>query len=123
MPFDLTPNIHVRRDQTGTVRHPRHPQQPYVSPAVAEPQPLPLAAEYVREVASIYGVDPALLANLTSAPPNELTPAGPELRFAGEKTVLGTVTLSFSQTQFGIPIWEAGVSVTTQPSPRRVTSS
>src|SRR5262249_17373037 len=43
------------------------------------------------------------------------TPSGEDqaLRFESEKTIMGTSTVSYVQTMFGLPVYQAGISVTT----------
>jgi hypothetical protein len=36
---------------------------------------------------------------------------------------MGTTTISYQQTYKDLPVWEAGISVTIQPEPMRVTAS
>ncbi|HWX85821.1 MAG TPA: hypothetical protein VNZ48_19650 [Xanthobacteraceae bacterium] len=122
MPFALTRNVHVERAPDGRVRQLRHLQQPYE----ANVQGLqPLAALYVHDVAAIYDMPPAALTDLASQfqQTNAFTGEPVRLRPAGESTLLGTSTISYVQTLGGLPIWEAGFSVTLQGGPNRVTSS
>src|SRR4029077_17728963 len=122
MPFPRTRNVHVERAPDGKVRQLMHLQQPYE----ANVQGLqPLAALYVHDVAAIYDMPPAALTDLASQfqQTNAFTGEPVRLRPAGESTLLGTSTISYVQTLGGLPIWEAGFSVTLQGGPNRVTSS
>jgi zinc metalloprotease ZmpB len=123
MPFTITPNVHVERDAQGVIRHLRHLQEPYTAAGLTAPTPQAIAAEYVRDAASIYGLDTGLLTDLTRPAGQELTDEGTLLRFAEEKSFMGTTVVSYVQTHYGLPIWEAGVSATLQEQPLRVTSS
>ena len=122
MPFTITHNVHVERAQNGAVRQLRHTQEPYLADTSSSRS---LAARYVQEVAEIYQLPRDVLATLDA--PFELTnsfTSGPmRLRFAGEGTVPGTCTLTYVQTLGDLAIWEAGLSVTIQAGPNRVTSS
>lgn len=133
MPFTLTPNVHVRRDETGTVRQLSHPQQSYqpdatlltasVGGASHPLTPRTLAENYLREVAPIYQFAPTAVSNFAAAASPTPTPAPSELRFKEEKSVAGAVTVSYDQTHFGLPIWNAGVTVRINAAPMQVTGS
>jgi zinc metalloprotease ZmpB len=122
MPFTLTPNVYIERAPDGTVRQLRHLQQPYLA---AVQTPRPLAAQYVHDVAGVYQIPPGALTMLGSPfhATNGFTGDPVRLHFSGETTLLGTSTIAYVQTLGGLPIWEAGVSVTVQAGPARVTSS
>jgi hypothetical protein len=122
MPFTLTPNVYVERAPDGTVVQLRHLQQPYLAGTLT---PKSLAEQYIHEVASIYQVPLGALTSLNSPflPTNNVTAEPVRLRFSGESGLLGTSTFTYVQTLRDLPIWEAGVGVTTQQGPNRVTSS
>jgi zinc metalloprotease ZmpB len=120
MPFNLTPNVHLERAPDGTVRQVRHLQQPYEAIASS---PRALAGQYMHDVAAIYQIPPDALTTLNTQfqSTNNFTAEPVRLRLNGENLFLGTSTISYVQTLGGLPIWEAGLSVTAQPG--RVTSS
>ena len=122
MPFPVTANVHVERDPNGTVRQLRHFQHPYLARTLSGRS---LAAQYVQEVAETYQLPPSALTRLNSPfyPTNNFTSEPTRLRFASENALLGTSTLAFVQTLGDLPIVEAGLSVTVQAGPDRVTSS
>lgn len=130
MAFRITDNVNVERDPDGVVRQLEHVQEPFVAQPNAslgftqETSPRALAEDYLREVAPLYGFSemlPSGDAGLRTVEPAAET--GAQVQFAEEKPVTGTTTLSYVQTYQGIPVWEAGVNVTVQESPTRVTSS
>jgi zinc metalloprotease ZmpB len=144
MPFELTDNVQVNRDEQGMVQHLEHFQQPFVAvntetlaaaaadanvPFVSAATPQALAEQYLREVAPIYGIDQAMLPDqggadaLTGDDTGAGRAAGSKLVLTQEKEVMGTTTISYQQTYEGLPVWEAGVSVTILPAPMRVTAS
>src|SRR5438874_10542988 len=49
--------------------------------------------------------------------------ARPALRFLDEKRVMDSTTVGFVQTMFGLPIYQAGISVTTQGPQNAVTAA
>lgn len=125
MAFQLTPNVHVRRDKDGVVRLLRHMQEPYgpAAAALVAPTPRAMAGAYLRDVAPIYAIDPKMLADLDKPVGQDLTDAGTLLQLAAERTTMDTTTASYQQTHFGVPIWEAGFAVRLHGPDLRVTSS
>lgn len=121
MAFSLTRNVYVERDSSGAVIQLRHIQQPYFGAAA----PRLLAVQYIQDVAQIYDFAASVLtaSNTPFRQTNNFTSDPVRLHFSGENSLLGTTTLAFVQTLGGLPIWEAGVSVTVQSGPARVTSS
>ncbi|MGA8499350.1 MAG: hypothetical protein WB764_27975 [Xanthobacteraceae bacterium] len=122
MPFAVTHNVHVERAPSGAVRQLRHLQQPYLAGTLSGRS---LSARYVHEVAETYQLPPEALATLDNPfhPTNDFTSEPARLRFAAESALPGTNTLTYLQTVGGLPVWEAGLSVTIQARPDRVTSS
>jgi zinc metalloprotease ZmpB len=144
MPFDLTDNVNAERDDQGNVQHLEHFQQPYVGvgvgmeadalndagiPFAPATTPQALAAQYLQEVAPLYGIDESMLPSsgedfgLAADDPGDGGPAGSKLELTEEKDLMGTTTIAYQQTYNGLPVWEAGVSVTMLPNPLRVTAS
>ncbi|WP_405523992.1 hypothetical protein [Streptomyces canus] len=142
MTFELTENVH--NENNGTVRHLEHFQQPFValSPGnrdFAEPEGVTgaaaataqiLAESYLREVAPVYGIDEAMLPGNGSGESLTDRRAAPvpstghsTLELTEEKEVMGTTVVSYQQKYDDLPVWEAGVSVSIQPEPMRVTAS
>ena len=125
MTFELSKNVYERTDDKGVTRHLRHIQEPYVGNGAAVDSN-DLARQYVGDVQKIYEIDPIhnFTLNLAQVASDVITPDGNEIRrFKPTKSLLGTDTVSFVQTRFGLPIWEAGLAVTVQRDPLRVTSS
>lgn len=125
MAFSITPNVHVERDKAGVVRQLRHLQEPYRAAQghLGVPTPQALAASYLQDVAGFYGIDPSALVALSQEPSAELTDDGTQLRLGAQKTVLETTVISYAETHYGLPIWEAGVTIVLHDQALRVTSS
>jgi hypothetical protein len=144
MPFELTDNVHVERDAQGNVQHLDHFQQPFVAvgpggaesdvladadvPTALAVTPQGLAQEYLKEVAPVYGISDDMLPSgpvedALGGAESDAVPTGSKLELTEEKDLMGTTTVSYQQTYNNLPIWEAGVSVTIQPEPMRVTAS
>lgn len=143
MNFELNESVHIDRDEKGNVQHLEHFQQPFVAPAGAEAlaegdgaasafanTPQGLAEQYIRKVAApVYGFSESLLPDplaaefITDTERANGNGNGGKLELREEKEIMGTTTVAYQQTYKGLPVWEAGVSVTVQPEPLRVTAS
>ncbi|HKO42982.1 MAG TPA: hypothetical protein VJU84_06825 [Pyrinomonadaceae bacterium] len=142
MPFEFNDNVNLDKDDKGKVQVLEHFQEPFVggeggsaeldsrgiTASAQATTPQGLAEQYLREVAGHYGIDQNMLGPSGGADAfsrGDSTAASPdgELQLAEEKDILGTTTISYQQTYGGLPIWKAGVSVTIQPEPMRVTAS
>lgn len=134
MAFEITPNVQVRRDDRGRIRQLSHAQQPYqpesvdlamesLAVAAAPLTPRALAEQYIRDVAEIYGLESESTENFAAAPTPAPSQAGTELRFKEEKRAGGGTSVSYDQTRFGLPIWDAGMTVRINTAPMQVTSS
>lgn len=129
MPFELTPDMEVRRDQDGIVRSLRHLQSPYTDSeaGLTAPTPRSLASQYVHDVAELYDLNPDWLATLDQPLPKEPrlepTEEGTRLRFAEERDVMETTVVAYQQTHMGLPVWEAELSVRMHDDALRATSS
>lgn len=123
MAFEITRNVSVTRDSNGIVRQLSHLQQPYFSTGLASTNPRFLARTYVTDVASIYSVDSALLSTLDQPVGEAITGDGVQLRFGDQSALLETTLVSYSQTRWSLPIWEAGLGIAILNGPLRVTSS
>ncbi|HKG48408.1 MAG TPA: hypothetical protein VKB02_16845 [Pyrinomonadaceae bacterium] len=136
MTFEFDENVTLSKDERGNVQVLEHFEQPFVAGGDASATesfngsgspntPNGLADQYLRQVASAYGIDQNMLANGFDA--NELagetSSADGKLEVVEEKEVMGTTTVSYQQTYEGLPVWKAGVSVTIQSEPMRVTAS
>ena len=124
MPFNLTFNVTVIRDAAGVVRSLEHLQQPYTLPAGLVPASAhSLAGQYLRDVADIYSIPQSMIQNL-DAPISPVPTQEPvTLRFAEEKSLTQTTIVSYVQTVLGLPIWEAGFSLSLLPGALRSVSS
>lgn len=131
MPIELTPDVKVRQDTSGKVRQLSHPQKQYRPAAVdllsagmtARLTPRALADQYLRDAAPVFGFAPEETANFAAAAAMSPTEAGVELRFKEEKAVGAGVTVVYDQTVYGLPIWDAGVTVRIDSKEMGVTGS
>jgi hypothetical protein len=122
MAFTLSPAVQVERDADGNVRSLNHGGQPY-GPLANVLNARKLAESYLNDVAAVYGIDPTWLGALDLRPSGKVENAGTELRFAQQDAATGTATASFQQTHFGLPVWQAGFTVSMLANPLRATSS
>src|SRR5687768_1535963 len=127
MTFELNPEVEVHRDADGHVTQLRHTRRRYSSqePHITKPTPAEIAAQYVREVAGIYGIETDETTSLREAMPSGPVSEGPKLRQAEEKPVIDTTTVvTFQQTAYGLPVWNSNLSVVVAgESPAVVSSS
>jgi hypothetical protein len=128
MDFDLTPDVHVRRDPQGKVRQLRHVHKPYTVQqaglaAAGTITPRALAEQYLRDVAPIYELPATATANFAAAVAPHPTTDAVQLRFKEEKSVENNTTIAYTQTYNGLPVWDAGVTVRLNSTPLQVTSS
>src|SRR5262245_10403562 len=126
MTFELNDNTQISKDERGNVQVLDHLQEPFVASVTPETlafngsaspnTPVGLADQYLKQVASAYGIDQNML---SSAAGNnglslESAPSDGKLELADEKEIMGTTTVSYQQTYDGLTVWKAGVSVTIQ---------
>lgn len=142
MAFELTDNVQVAEDEQGNIRHLEHFRRPFVAsnsvpadsrlaaaleeadvPSTFALTPQALAQQYLQEVAPVYQFDPNMLPESGGAEARIAEPAAGILELTEENELMGTTTISYQQTYKGLPVWEAGISVTIQPEPLRVTAS
>ena len=132
MAFELNRNVDVLRDGTGRITQLQHMDAPYRADAaganlaaratIALPiSPRELAERYVEDVLPHLEVAPQMAAGLQSDPTPTLRDAPDELRFCQEKISLGSASVSYCQTRFGVPVWDAGLSVQMETEPLQVT--
>lgn len=129
MTFEVDQNTHVRRDESGRVRHIRHPQQPYTASEAESflhetpATPIMLANAYLREAADVFGLESDTLEAISLTAEDEPVDAGVQVRQSESKTTQNTTTVAYEQAVFGLPVWRSGITVRVQNDPMRVTSS
>jgi zinc metalloprotease ZmpB len=117
--FDAASKSMLTRDAQGVVRDVLHVEQPFQSHAGTS---LLAAREYLLKYGALLGIAPAELGNFSLAPEKTPQPLGVEYRFSQEKPQFDMTTVVFEQTMFGLPIWQAAVSVHMQQKPFVVVS-
>ncbi|MFP4625780.1 MAG: hypothetical protein ACLFNI_04205 [Natronomonas sp.] len=128
MPFEVTPNVEVRRDETQRVRSLRHLQEPYGpdESGLTTPTPQTMANQYVRDVAPVYDIPDEMLSDLGrrfDRAPEKPTEEGARIRPEEEKRLQETTVLRYKQTYLDLPIWRSHLTVRMHDDPLRVTSS
>ena len=81
------------------------------------------AQEYLGRFRGLAGLSAGELASLSLPPESDPIGAGAEYRFLTEKAQFDTTTVSYYQTFFGLPVWEAGLCVYMKQAPFRVISA
>jgi hypothetical protein len=123
MPFHVTANVSVQRDTHGRIGQLTHLAAPYRGEDHDRRDAPSLAAAYLRDVADLYKIDKQWLEAIDIRPAERPESAGTQLRGGEVKHMLESVTIAYAQTHRGVPVWQAGVSVSMQDKPLRVTSS
>jgi zinc metalloprotease ZmpB len=111
---------HVDRDDNGVVRGVLHVEQFYASAART---PLLAAQDYLEHFAGLLGLRDTELRSLALSVESTPTDDGVEYRLWAEKSQFDTTTVTFSQSYFGLPIWEAGLAVQMKVNPFRIMSA
>jgi hypothetical protein len=118
--YEESAKIHLGRDASGVPRDLLHVEEVFVSSA----RTAQLAArEYLEKFGPTLGLKPEELRHTGLRPEGRPTEAGIEYRFLQEKSQFDATTVTFSQTCFGLPVWEAGLAVHMLQNPFRVTSA
>lgn len=113
--FNAAAKATITRDAQGVVRDIEHSEQIFIS---ATGSPMLAAHQYLLQHGALLGITPAQLANAAQAPEAEPhAKHGVEYRYGQEKTQFDMTTVVFEQTLFGLPVWQAGVSVHLQRDP------
>ena len=119
--FSKARKVYINRDAQRVVRELLHFDSPV---AIQATSPSLMAAEYLRKYGDLFGITPAQLNNVTSPPSETLTTDSVEYRLLEElNTSETTATVALDQTDFGIPVWHAGVGVNIRLKPAQVVSS
>lgn len=111
----------VLEDGSLPSRYHNHNQAPVRSDQAT---PLAAAQEYLAQVSQDYQLNAPAIASSSLKVDRQLT-TGEEasLRLVREKQIMDTSVVSYAQTYMGIPVWDAGVTVTMLRDPIRVISS
>ena len=118
--FDARMRTKIVRDADGIARILSHTDHTIATEART---PRAAAQDYLSRYGHVLGVRPQHLRNLLTSPEHSPTAAGLEYRFLAQKPQLGLTTVVFHQTYFGLPVWEAGLSVTVKHGPLRVVAA
>jgi zinc metalloprotease ZmpB len=119
--FSKARKVYINRDAQGVARELLHFDSPVAIQAASSNL---IAAEYLRMYGDLFGITPAQLNNVGSRPSQTLTDDSVEYRLLKElSTSERTTTVALDQTDFGIPVWHAGVGVNIRLNPTRVVSS
>ncbi len=115
--FDARRRAKILSDASGAVRILTHSDR-YLAATTAEPRDA--AHDYLGRYGSLLGLQQRHLENLISPLEHEPSSAAVECRLISEKRQADLTTIAYSQTYFGLPIWEAGVSVAMKHDPLRI---
>ena len=115
--FDGRRQMRIVRDADGVARATSHLDR-YVAAKARTPRAA--ASEYLNRYGRLFGVRRQHLRNLLKPPERDLTDAAIEYRLLPQKRHSDLTTVPFQQTYFGLPVWEAGLSVTVKHRPLRI---
>jgi len=118
--FSLSRNVYLDRDRNGVVRQLLHTHAPV---RITAGTPQLAAIRYLQDFGDLFDLAPEQLKNLSLSPSDSIEDAGVECRFLEEKHQFDSSTVGYYQTDFGIPVWQAGVAVQMKVNPFRVLSS
>jgi hypothetical protein len=114
--FDRSSKTKIVRDSQGVARDLRHEEHVVSRAGTAQ-----LAAqEYLGRFRGLLGANAEEFENLGLPPESDPIDAGVEFRFLAEKPQFDTITVSYYQTFFGLPVWEAGLAVNMKQAPLRI---
>jgi hypothetical protein len=115
--FDTRSQTKIVRDAAGTARALSHPNRYIVTDA---PTPQLAARDYLNRYGDLLGLQPQQIRHLFLPAEQEPGAGEVEYRFLSEKRQFDLTTVAFYQTCFGLPVWEAGLSITMKDNPLRV---
>jgi zinc metalloprotease ZmpB len=115
--FDARSQTKIVRDADGIARALSHANR-YV--ATEAPTPQLAARNYLSRYGELLGLRREQLTHLFLPTEREPTADEIEYRFVSEKHQFDLTTVALYQTCFGLPIWEAGLSITMKDNPLRV---
>ena len=115
--FDHARNVYLDRDAEGIGRQLLHTHAPVVIEGATVRH---VAAAYLHRFGEMLGLTSDQLKNLHSPPSTSIEAADIEYRFLDEKQQFDTVSIAYSQTEFGLPVWRAGVAVHLKFNPFQV---
>src|ERR1043166_984589 len=111
--FDRSSRTKIIRDSQGVPRDLRHQEH-----VVSRARTAQLAAqEYLEEFGGLLGLKSEEFQNLGLSPESEPSDAQVEYRFHVEKLHGQSTTVSYHQTFWGLPVWEAGLSISMKQKP------
>ncbi len=114
--FDARSQTRILRDDAGVARTLSHDR--YIASDAQTPQLV--ASDYLARYGELLGLGPDELRHLFAPVEREPTGDATEYRLRSEKHQFDLTTVVFSQTHFGLPVWEAGLSITMKDNPLRI---
>ena len=106
--LNISDSVYVTRDANNVVRGLSHRLRPFPTGA----RTAQAAAEfYLQQHRDLLDIDPSELKNLSLPPETEPNDAEVEYRLIEERPSDTLTTVGYQQTYFGLPVWQAGLSV------------
>lgn len=106
--LDIVRNLTLFRDSDNTIRGISHRLKPFVTNAATNQ----LAAQaYLQQHLTDFQINAVQLANMSLPPETDPIDADVEYRIVDEKPSPTLTTVGYEQTYFGLPVWQAGLTV------------
>ncbi len=118
--FNPARNVYLDKDAQGTVIQLNHTHAPVL---ISGNTPQIVAGTYLNQFGELLGLASGQLKNLSLSPSTSVEQANVEYRFSLEKHQFDTATVAYYQTDLGLPVWQAGISVQLKLNPFRVLSA
>ena len=116
----MTDNSNIIFDEQGRARHFKFPRG---STDAVSGTPQEVAKNFLRANADLLKIPQDAMRTLDVRASIGLTDDTQSLRFESEKQLMDSTVVSYSQTMFGLPIYQAGISVTTLQPDNSVTAA
>ncbi len=118
-------NVHIGKSLDGSINLLRHNQLPFTlqQANLLVASATGLAKSYLHKVNTDYAFETDMLSTLDEVFDGKPRQEASRLRFIEKKSVKNIQVVSYVQTYYGLPVWQAGVNVRMQSDPMQVTSS
>ncbi|HTM54514.1 MAG TPA: hypothetical protein VL175_10825 [Pirellulales bacterium] len=126
MALEVTHDVQIQKDDEGRARQLSHPLRPFTfseSGLEGIPSPRALADQYLQQIQSLINLPATATGNLSFSLESVPSDAGMDLRFKEEKKTSDSAAVTYAQARFGIPVWNAGLTVRMRTQPLEVTGA
>jgi hypothetical protein len=107
----MADDVKITYDKNGHPRHFSYPRRAGAAAALAGSTPQQVAQDFLREEAATLGIPQGTVQSVHVTAAIAPTSENQSLRLESEKRLMDSMVVSYTQTMFGLPIYQAGVSV------------